>query len=664
MSQLISSFPIGTIFYQSGKGYPTHIATRGCTYIDVDTGTMYINKNGVAYWEEIVDNPVDYLHFNTGQTATYNGGDLFWDDTENALSYKPYTLNNDVTINLGQEMVVKVYNDSGAQINNGQVCIITGATGEFSKIGLAIGNDGPTSYLVDGVATHDIPNNTYGFITRFGHVHDIDLSSFSNGEYLYLSQTTAGGLTTFDNLSFTGRVSQVGYVISATTNGILEVSIFNESYVSEITALQSNILNGNNSSTGVFDYSGITKTSNTTFSVSPAKGWIIDNTTNPIDPSIIYVDYSGATNIDSPYRTTNTITYMLLTSASTLTLQPYVPTPQQRRQNIYLGKIGHPDKTNFSIAFQVVDYDESPASQLRDMFIPIPLINNGIYPYGNTDLTFNNTAGTLYGLGINYPINKLSPNAISVSAQTPVSFQYRTQTGGTLTTTTLVDPAYYDNAGVRTIIPAPAKQATNQRVFLLQDGSFRIQYGQTVYGDLTTALANVQTEAFNTFPNWRDNGILIAILSLRSDTTNLSDPNYARFLFVSKFGETVGAAGGLSTTSLQQAYNNSSTPEILINSTLDGLSIQNATGNADNITNLLEGKNTAGNTTSMIRADGMISGSTLLVVSTTTDSSPFPKMTSVQRLAIASPVIGGHVYQTDGTEGVYVYKSTGWTFAY
>jgi hypothetical protein len=69
--------------------------------------------------------------------------------------------------------------------------------------------------------------------------------------------------------------------------------------------------------------------------------------------------------------------------------------------------------------------------------------------------------------------------------------------------------------------------------------------------------------------------------------------------------------GGVSTTTLQQAYNNSTTPEIIINSILDGLSIKNGTGNADNVTKLLEGINTAGDTTSFIRADGSISGTTL-----------------------------------------------------
>lgn len=52
------------------------------------------------------------------------------------------------------------------------------------------------------------------------------------------------------------------------------------------------------------------------------------------------------------------------------------------------------------------------------------------------------------------------------------------------------------------------------------------------------------------------------------------------------------------------------------------------------------------------------------VTSITTGSIPFPIMTQAQRLAIATPALGLHVYQSDGTEGVYVNKSGGWAFAY
>jgi hypothetical protein len=39
-----------------------------------------------------------------------------------------------------------------------------------------------------------------------------------------------------------------------------------------------------------------------------------------------------------------------------------------------------------------------------------------------------------------------------------------------------------------------------------------------------------------------------------------------------------------------------------------------------------------------------------------------PRMTNAQRVAISLPAVGLMVYCTDATEGLYIYKSTGWTF--
>jgi len=50
------------------------------------------------------------------------------------------------------------------------------------------------------------------------------------------------------------------------------------------------------------------------------------------------------------------------------------------------------------------------------------------------------------------------------------------------------------------------------------------------------------------------------------------------------------------------------------------------------------------------------------IVSTTKGFLP-PRQTQAQRTAIASPAVGLQVYQTDGVEGLYVYKSTGWAMA-
>jgi hypothetical protein len=59
---------------------------------------------------------------------------------------------------------------------------------------------------------------------------------------------------------------------------------------------------------------------------------------------------------------------------------------------------------------------------------------------------------------------------------------------------------------------------------------------------------------------------------------------------------------------------------------------------------------------------GFIAASAALDVASTTKGFLPPRMTNAQRTAIASPAIGLMVYCTNAVEGLYVYKSTGWTF--
>jgi hypothetical protein len=398
---------------------------------------------------------------------------------------------------------------------------------------------------------------------------------------LYVIKNNGGGAVTVDPYG-SETIDGKPFVILGETNTI-QLS----SNGIEWVAIAYNIATVN-SSTGVFEFTGMTIASPTTFTVAPVKAWIVDDSTNPLSPQLYYVDYSGGTHT-AIYVTASTSSYIYLNSGGTISQQSIPLTEQQRRQNIFLGKLGHANKTNIINAFSQPDFVLSPLSQLRDMFTPIPLINGGIYASPNgVNLSFNTSAGYLYGLGINFANDTLSPDAIYVTGTAPATFQYRTQTGGTSSDVTLIDPTKYDVGGVITSLSGT--KATNQRIFLVQNGKFRVQYGQTQYSNLSQAIAGIATETFTTFSNFRDNGILIGVLSVLSTATNLTDTSKAQFFYTSKFGETVGSAGGFSTTNLQQAYNNSIDPEIITNSALGALTLQRGSASdSDNVFEVQDG---------------------------------------------------------------------------
>jgi hypothetical protein len=535
----------------------------------------------------------DYIDFKTSPSVPNpTGGTLYYDSSENALSYKPLTNQNDVTINLGQESLIRIYNNSGAQINNGQVVHITGSTSGIPTVALANASKLGTTFAgglaqASGVATHNIPNGEYGFITNFGIVRDLDTSTFIVGQELFLSDTIDGGITDDPNsIAFTSRISVLGLCLTSdAVNGKIYVKIENENPVQSLTQQEVNVLLGNTISTGVYEFTGMTVASTTTFNIASIRGWIVKNTYQYSTlPEVTSLYYTGGTNISVTNIASADSTYILITSALTVTQQVTYPTPQQRRESIFLGKINHPNRSTILNINNTVDYDVSPMSALRDLWSPIKYINQGIIPSPNgANLSFNTSAGTLWGNGINWHNNQLNPNSVSISGKTPASFNYRTQTGGTSSSVTVIDPTKYDVGGVITSIsPAGSNDATNQRIYLYPTGVINVLYGQTRYTTLAAAIAAIQSETFIPYPNAEASGILIGVISVRNDIVAdgqpLTNTNYAKFTLVSKFGESFGGTGGLSTTTLQQAYNNSTSPEIITNSTLGGVQFRAGTG--------------------------------------------------------------------------------------
>jgi hypothetical protein len=590
-------------------------------YLPLSGGTL---TGGLVANSGVTANTISqtsYIDFTTGSTNPASvAGRVFFDSVQKALSYFDIE-NNQVPIAMGQQLYTRVWNATGTQIDKGKVIAITGTSNNLPSAILARNVHQTTSARPIGLAAENIPNGSEGLVLNNGILSGITLNTFANGDTLYLSDTVPGGyVSSTSSIDFTARTNEIGYVLqTGTTTGKIYVSINNEDSNLSLTDKERNILEGNVISGGVYEYTGMTQGTGATINVAMARGWIVRNTYDFATlPDVTNVYYTGGTNIPITNLASADATFILINSASTLVQQTTFPTAQERREKIFLGKVVHPTRTSITSLNQTVDFDVSPMAALRDLWTPLKLINQGIIvsPHSTT-LEIDTSAGVLWGNGIGWTVNQQNPDSVSLSGTSPTTFQYRTRlgpiTGGTVPSgnTTTIEPGYYDVGGVVTAVGGGSNAATNQRVFLFPTGLVRIQLGQKVYGTLAEAVTASQTEQFTEYSLNRENGILIGIISLNKSASDLSNVAQAVFNLVSKFGEILGGTGGLSTTTLQQAYDNSATPEIVTNSAEGALSIQNGTGAADNVTNLFEGRNSGGTTTSLIRADGAFSGTSI-----------------------------------------------------
>ena len=164
-------------------------------------------------------------------TADFNagglGGEVSWNNQEKTLDL--VTGSDNVTVQLGQEVVLYARNNSGATLSDGNVVMISGSQGNNPTISLAQANTVENARKTIGVVTQIIPNNSNGFVTLIGKVRDLvlDNGTYSEGDVVYLSDTVAGGLTSVEpSISV-----EVGHVLATSnggnTNGVLEVQINN-----------------------------------------------------------------------------------------------------------------------------------------------------------------------------------------------------------------------------------------------------------------------------------------------------------------------------------------------------------------------------------------------------------------------------------------------------
>jgi len=180
----------------------TKISGTAVTLTDVGTVTSAMILNGTIANEDIKDATIesaklaaqDYIKFDT----TYAGGStqpgmLAWDQDNETLEFQ---LDDHVTLQIGQEHVMRVKNSSGSvAIPERTVVMFAGATGDTITVAAAVSDGSVNVNYLAGITTEEIPADGFGFVTQLGFINQVNTNAWTVGTILYVDPAVAGGLT-------------------------------------------------------------------------------------------------------------------------------------------------------------------------------------------------------------------------------------------------------------------------------------------------------------------------------------------------------------------------------------------------------------------------------------------------------------------------------------
>lgn len=176
------------------------------------------NHDDLYYTETEVQTALPKVGFDTTNVTPPSTGQLAWNQDERTLDLGL----NGVTLQVGQETLMYVRNNTASVITNKTLCMATGTIGNSGRITVAPFDLSDAKYLV-GMATEDIAIGADGYVTVFGKVRGIDTSMFSDGQVLYAA--ASGSLTNAAPTS--GMKLPIAFVVHAHTSGTLFVRISN-----------------------------------------------------------------------------------------------------------------------------------------------------------------------------------------------------------------------------------------------------------------------------------------------------------------------------------------------------------------------------------------------------------------------------------------------------
>jgi len=172
------------------------------------------------------DLKIDYIDFNNNLVEpTFQTGRLHYDPATSDLIYD--TNVSGVTINIGQQTVVRAKNTSGSPISKGKFVRITGGSGSFPVIALASWTDEGNSANTIGAVMQDVLQNGFTYVLLNGTLEGVNTNNgvYNAGDLLYLS--SSGDFTKVQPLPPKHAV-RLGQIVRAqTNNGVIFVKVDN-----------------------------------------------------------------------------------------------------------------------------------------------------------------------------------------------------------------------------------------------------------------------------------------------------------------------------------------------------------------------------------------------------------------------------------------------------
>lgn len=154
-------------------------------------------NGGVAVWDT-ADNRFETTKNIAIDTVSIGGHAVSWNTDESTLDVALGA----ATLQVGQEQLIRVTNNSGISIDNGMAVMATGTLGNSGRITVARANlTQANAKFILGVVTETIANGADGFVTVFGKVRDIQTNGVNHGEtwvdgdVLYVKDSGSGALT-------------------------------------------------------------------------------------------------------------------------------------------------------------------------------------------------------------------------------------------------------------------------------------------------------------------------------------------------------------------------------------------------------------------------------------------------------------------------------------